>query len=59
MDVALKRLKLETWFEFHKYGKLMRKLRFQWLDLLKETKTDDEDEGKKPSKGTKRKKLQT
>ena len=34
----------------------MRKLRFQWLDLIKEGSKESEDEIKKNSKGTKRKK---
>ncbi len=35
MDVATRRIKLEKWFEFYKYGKLLRKLRTQWLDLVR------------------------
>ncbi len=35
MDVARKRIEMEQWFEFHKYGKLLRKIRFDWLEFIK------------------------
>lgn len=58
MDVVRRRIELETWFEFHKYGKLMRKLRFMWLDYIRSGIDEDEDI-KKNAKGGKKKEIKS
>ena len=35
MDIARRRIEMEKWFDFYKYGKMMRKLRYQWFEWMK------------------------
>jgi hypothetical protein len=35
LDFVKKRMKMESWFEYHKYHRIMRRLKEEWLDLIK------------------------
>lgn len=38
MDFAKKRMQFESWFEYHKYSKMMRTLKDEWLAFIKKEK---------------------
>ena len=35
IDLVVKRMKIESWFEYYKYNKLMRKLKDDWISFIK------------------------
>ncbi len=41
LDFVKKRMKIESWFEYHKYHKIMRRLKNEWLDYIKNEKPPD------------------
>ena len=41
IDLVVKRMKIESWFEYYKYNKLMRKLKDDWISFIKK---DDDNE---------------
>ena len=40
-DFIIKRMKVETWFAYHKYNKMIRRVKDEWLQLVKNEDTDD------------------